>query len=198
MDVLSGRACGQLSSCPGEGRCRVIHGWLMREAGGFVAAGLPVSAGGSMPRTALGCWARRGPNRHPLGLVRRGPIKETDASLRGAAGSGRSASCAGGRGTGETAHTSRGGRRFVRLTLLCGANRTHPEPRRGGCAFSPAGMGVRGSSEAPKRKNRCSPDELRRGTLKTVRRPNSCRRGLRTEDPRIYRALMAWRPPLGT
>jgi hypothetical protein len=31
----------------------VSQGWSMREAGGFVAAGLPVSAGSPMPRTAL-------------------------------------------------------------------------------------------------------------------------------------------------
>lgn len=29
-------------------------GWLMRETGGFVAAGLPVSAGSPMPRAAVG------------------------------------------------------------------------------------------------------------------------------------------------
>jgi hypothetical protein len=36
-----------------------LNGWLMRETGGFVAAGLPVSAGGSMPRTSRCLWVGR-------------------------------------------------------------------------------------------------------------------------------------------
>jgi hypothetical protein len=102
------------------------------------------------------------------------------------------------RGTGETAQASRAGRRFVRLTPLYGVDRTPIESASGGCAFSPVAMGCLAPRRAPKRKNRCSPDEVRRGALKAVRGPNSCRRGLRAEDPRIYRPLMAWRPSLGT
>ena len=41
----------------------MAHGWSMRETGGFVAAGLPVSAGGLMPRTALLLVGRAGRGR---------------------------------------------------------------------------------------------------------------------------------------
>ena len=46
--------------------------------------------------------------------------------------------------TGETAHTSRAGRSCVHLTLLCGANRTHLEPRGGRGAVYRAATGVPG------------------------------------------------------
>ena len=50
----------------------------------------------------------------------------------------RSASRARAAKTAQIAHTSRAGPTRVRLTLLCGANPTHLEPRGAGCAFCAA------------------------------------------------------------
>ena len=134
----------------------------MRETGGFVAAGLPVSAGGldATDRAGLVLFGRRATCGRFCSQLGDGPLRGWGliALVEGHPGPGR-------RETGETAHTSRAGRRCVRLTLLCGANRTDLEPRGAGCAFSRAAMGVAGGPGPAKRKNRCSPDEVCRDVL---------------------------------
>ena len=59
----------------------MAHGWSMRETGGFVAAGLPVSAGGLMPRTALLLVGRAGRGR--------GEIRDNRLSVGGPAKPGK-------------------------------------------------------------------------------------------------------------
>jgi len=98
---------------------------------------------------------------------------------------------------GGTAQTSRPRRRVVRLAALCGADRTTPQAARSECAFSRARRGAPAASEPQNRKNRCSQDEVCRDFLEAIRGPNSRRRGVSAEDPRVYRPLMARRPSLG-
>jgi len=134
-----------------------------------------------------------------IATVRPARANEGDRAVRGGAGSGRSTNCAGYwlANTGETAQTSRPRRRVVRLAPLCGADRTTPQAARGECAFSRARRGSPAASEPQNRKNRCSQDEVCRDFLEAIRGPNSRRRGVSAEDPRVYRPLMARRPSLG-
>ena len=179
---------------------------FMREAGGFVAAGLPASPGARChgPRFAVRLGRVRSA---AVGAVRTVSAWSSAASRRGAALEAPARELSPFRATPwrqmatvrQTAHTSRAGRRFVRLTLLCGVKRRDLEPGGGRCAISRAARGVRGGPGG-RRNARTVAGRMKYvvDAGRAIRGPNSAARRLSTEDRRVFGPLMARRLSLGT